>query len=92
MSFIHVAFSLILFSFFHVQFKPDKRTVHYDIRRYVCTNISLLSRFNEKKTEDVKLIGTCTLFCVCSPVTCLLVYNTIFWLKARRKERREMFL
>ena len=46
----------------------------------------------KKTTENVKLIGQpgSTLFCVWFPVTCLLPYDTTFWLKARRKERETL--
>ena len=47
----------------------------------------------EKKTENVKLTGTWFYSVLCLVSRHLsLPYNTIFWLKARTKERKEMYL
>ena len=91
-SFTHIAFSLIIF--FLSQFKPDNRTVHASWHSKISTGISLLGLMGKKKTtENLKLVGTwfyCSVFGLQSPVFTLI--NTIFWLKARRKERIEMFV
>ena len=47
----------------------------------------------EKKTENLKLTGTWFYSVLCLVSRDLsLPYNTIFWLKARTKERKEMYL
>ena len=92
LSFTQIAFFLILFFFF--QSKPDKRTVRHDIDK-ISANMSLLSRFSEKRKNNRKykthwyLVLLCSVLGLQSPVFSLYYY---FWLKARRKERREMFL
>ena len=73
----------ILFFFIPVQTGYENRA----------SNISLFSIFNGKKENNRKCKTHWYLVLLCLVSSKLsLHYNTSFWLKARRNERREMFL
>ena len=74
------------------QLKPEREP-------YKGASISLLSRLDRKKSKQHKMYKThfnflltllFTFLCVLLPVTCL--YLTIFWPKARGKERKKRYL